>query len=196
MKKGEFISIILRSSKTVFSFKDIGLFWKEINPNSAKVRVNYYVKNKELIQLRRGLYAKDQNYNKYELATKIYTPSYISFETVLKNAGMIFQHYNSIFVASYKTKRIVIDKQEYSFKTIKKEILTNSVGIEENNNYHIASIERAFLDILYLNKDYYFDNLSPLNWKKVYEMLPIYGNNKRMEKKVLELELLAKQKIK
>jgi len=41
--------------------------------------------------LRRGLYAKDNSYDKNELATKIYIPSYISFETVLRNAGAIFQ---------------------------------------------------------------------------------------------------------
>jgi len=131
--------------------------------NLARSRINYYVKNNQLISLRRGLYAKNSDYNKYELATKIYIPSYISFETVLKNNGLIFQNYNSIFMASYKTKNIIINNQNYCFRTIKQEILTNSLGIINENNYTIATLERAFLDILYLNKDYYFDNLSPIN---------------------------------
>ena len=54
------------------------------------------------------------------------------------------------------------------------------------DNYFIAVPERAFLDIVYLNKDYHFDNLSVLNWNKVFEILAIYGGNKRMEKKVKE----------
>ena len=58
------------------------------------------------------------------------------------------------------------------------------MGIESRGNYHIASPERAFLDIIYRNKDYHFDNLSALNWEKVYELLPIYGGNKRMAKMV------------
>jgi len=33
-----------------------------------------------------------------------------------------------------------------------------------------------------LHKDYHFDNLSSLDWAKVYEILPIYGGNKRMAK--------------
>lgn len=196
MKKGNYLSTILRTNKTVFSFKDIVLIWNEKNINSARSRINYYVKNKELMQLRRGFYAKDGGYDRYELASKICIPSYISFETVLKDSGMIFQRYESIYIASYKTKDIVIDGQKYCFRTIKQELLTNSAGIINKNNYTIASVERAFLDILYLKKDFYFDNLSPIDWKKVYMILPIYGNNKRMLKKVKEFELMAKQKIK
>lgn len=44
------------------------------------------------------------NYNEYELATKIKKNSYISFESVLKPAWVIFQDYwNKIFLASDKT---------------------------------------------------------------------------------------------
>ena len=50
----------------------------------------------------------------------------------------------------------------------------------------IASKERAFLDIMYINKDYYFDNLIGIDWDKVFKILPIY-NNKRMTKKIKEI---------
>ena len=36
--------------------------------------------------------------------------------------------------------------------------------LKKEDTYYVASKERAFLDILYLNKDYHFDNLSPLNF--------------------------------
>jgi hypothetical protein len=42
------------------------------------------------------------------------------------------------------------------------------------------------LDTLYLNRDYYFDNLMPLDWDRVFTMLPMY-QNQRMEKKVKEI---------
>ena len=177
------LSKILRSKNSVFTFKDISLLWNETDINLIKRRINYYVKTGKLYPLRRGIYAKDKNYDKFELATKIYTPSYISFETVLAKTGVVFQFYGQIFVASYLTREIVVDKQTYSYKKIKNNILTNSAGIENKENYSIASPERAFSDILYLYKDYHFDNLLPLNWEKVFEILPIYGN-KRMEKKI------------
>lgn len=181
IEKG-FLEDILRSPKSVFSFKDLLLLWS-VDRLTAGTRVNYYTKHGDLYHPRRGLYAKDKNYNKFELATKIFTPSYVSFETVLGAAGVTFQHYSQIFVASYQTKELEADSQKYSFKRIKNEILTNNAGIENKENYSIASPERAFLDVLYLNREYYFDNLSVLNWDKVLEILPIY-QNKALEKRV------------
>ena len=183
IKKGEYLDTLLRSPKTIFSTKDVALLWGEKSEAAARVRLSYYVRTRKLIRVHRGLYAKDKNYDKFELATKIYTPSYISFETVLAKAGVVFQFYGQVFVASYVTREITTDGQTYSYKRVKDSILTNRIGEEAKNNYHIASPERAFLDVVYSNKDYHFDNLSPLNWDKVFEILSIY-ENKSMERKV------------
>ena len=182
MEKADILSII-RADRTVFTFKEIFLASGEINPALLKSRLNYYVKKGELYSIRKGLYGKDKNYDKRELATKIYTPAYISFETVLRDAGMIFQHYDTIFVASYITREIIADHQPFAYKRLKDAILTNPAGIEVKENYAIASPERAFLDTLYRTKNYYLDNLRPLNWDRVFELLPIY-KNRRMEKEV------------
>jgi len=182
MEKAD-ILYILRSEATVFTFKDILLATNEAKPLLLKRRLNYYVKKGELYHIRRGFYAKDKNYNRLELATKIFTPSYVSFETILRQEGIIFQYYSTLFVASYQTKEIVCDGQAYSFKKIKDMILTNSAGIENKGTYSVASKERAFLDMLYLNKNYHFDNLAPLDFDKVLALLPIY-NNQRMVKNV------------
>jgi len=184
MKKGDYISTILRSKQTVLSVKDIMLLWGEPTSGAARVRINYYAKSGDLYRIRRGFYAKDKNYDKFELATKIFTPSYVSFETVLGQAGVTFQYYSQIFIASHITREIKADGQTYAYRKIKDVILTNHLGIENKDNYSIASAERAFLDVVYLNTDYHFDNLSMLNWDKVFEILPIYGGNKRMEKMV------------
>ncbi|PIR57352.1 MAG: hypothetical protein COU72_01385 [Parcubacteria group bacterium CG10_big_fil_rev_8_21_14_0_10_41_35] len=182
MEKADILSI-LKSNNTVFSFKEILLASGESNPALLRRRIYSYIKNGQLYGIRRGLYAKDKNYNKFELATKIFIPAYVSFETVLAEAGVIFQHYSQIFVASYQTKEIDCDGQIFSFKKLKTNILNNNSGIENKGFYSIASKERAFLDIVYLNKDYHFDNLSPLDWGKVFSILPLY-ENKRMTKKV------------
>ena len=180
----DYILDLMRSKKTVFTFKDLILLWTESDVNFVKKKIHRYVKSGKMNSVRKGIYSKDKNYDKYELATKIYTPSYVSFETVLGQAGITFQHYNQIFVASYTKREITADGQKYSYKRIKYAILTNPAGIESKDNYSIATPERAFLDVVYLNKDYHFDNLNPLNWDKVFEILQIYGGNKRMEKMV------------
>ena len=179
------ISNILRSNKTVFTFKDISLIWGDDDKKATIAGVNYYVKTGELYRIRRGIYAKNKNYNKLELATRILTPSYVSFETVLTQAGINFQFYTKITIASYQTREIVIDNQTYSYKKIKDFVLTNSAGVEHKEETSIASPERAFLDTIYIHKDYHFDNFGSLNWDKVFEILLIY-KNKRMAKKVNE----------
>lgn len=185
IKKGEYLDILLRSRKDIFSTKDVALLWGAENSNAACVRLNYYVRAGKLIRVRRGLYVKDKNYNPFELATRIYTPSYVSFETVLTRSGINFQYYKNIFVASYVNREIKIGEQAFTFIAMKNYVLTNTLGIEHKDGYAIATKERAFLDRLYVSKDYHFDNLDVLSWEKVYQILPIY-NNKKMKKKVDE----------
>lgn len=177
------LSVILRFSGSVLTFKDISLIWRDTRSQSVASSIAYYVKKGELFPLRRGIYAKDKNYNRFELATKIYTPSYVSFETVLAKAGVVFQYYRQVLVASYQSREISCDGQRYLFRKMKNSILTSRDGIESKEGYSIASVERAFLDVVYLNTDYHFDNLAPLDWKKVFLLLPLYGN-KMLEKRV------------
>lgn len=185
MKK-DYLLLLLRSKNTIFTFKEISLIWGIADADFIGKKIYRYVKSGKLYPIRKGIYAKDKSYDKFELATKINTPSYVSFETVLAQNGIVFQYYSQIFVASYLTREITCGNQVYSFKKIKDDILTNSSGMENKGTYFIASSERAFLDIVYLNKDYHFDNLSNLKWEKVFEILPIYGHNKRMQKKIKE----------
>jgi len=186
MKKGNYLTTILRSKKTVLTYKDILLLWREQGSEAATVRLYQYAKNGDLYRIRRGIYAKDKNYNQVELATRIFTPSYVSFETVLAKEGVTFQFYSGIFVASYLTREIAIDGQVYSFRKIRNAILTNPAGVVHKDETSFATKERAFLDTLYIHTDYHFDNLGGLDWDKVFEILPIYGN-KRMAKNVNEI---------
>ncbi|NTU46740.1 hypothetical protein HGA88_03870 [Candidatus Roizmanbacteria bacterium] len=186
MQKGDYLSTILKSNRTVFTSKDISLLWQSQSTSAARVRMSYYIKKGDLYRIRKGLYAKSHNYSRLELATKIFVPAYISFETVLAREGLIFQVYDPIFLASYTTRDITIETQIYSYKKLKNEILTNSQGVDITDEMSIASKERAFLDTLYTYNDYHFDNLRSINWDKVYEILPIY-NNQRMATKVNDL---------
>lgn len=192
--KGEYVETILRSHKTVFSTKDIALLWGEKVENSIRVRLSNYVKGGKLIRVYHGIYAKDNNYDRYELATRIYTPAYISFETILTRTGINFQYYGNIFVASYVTREIEIDGQKINFVRMKDYVLSNTIGIEQQNNVATATKERAFLDRIYVSKDYHFDHLDVLSWDKVFEILPIY-RNKRMNKKVQEYYKSYKETI-
>ena len=91
--------------------------------------------------------------------------------------------YNQIFVASYLRRELVCDNHHFSFKKIKQSVLTDKVGIEQRDYYFIADKERAFLDTIYLNKDYYFDHLDTINWDKCFDRIHLY-ENKKMERRL------------
>jgi len=183
--KGEFLEVLLRSPQTIFSTKEVALLWGESNATVVSRRLNSYAQVGKLVRVRRALYAKDRNYNRWELATRIYTPAYISFETVLAAEGIVFQFYGNIFVASYLEREINADGQKISLVRMKDYVLSNIAGIIHKDGVAIATKERAFLDRLYVSKKYHFDNLASLDWNKIFELLPIY-RNKRLEKKVRE----------
>lgn len=68
---------------------------------------------------------------------------------------------------------------------MKEYVLRDTTGIDHAGGYATATKERAFLDRLYVSKDYHFDNLDSLDWDKVLAILPIY-HSKRMAQKVDE----------
>lgn len=186
MQKGDYLNAIIRSNKTILTLKDIALLWQDADTDAARVRLNYYVRKGDLYRIRRGLYTKNKEYNKLELATRVFTPAYVSFETILAKEGLIFQYQTRITVASYLTRDISVDKQVYSYKKIKDAVLTNPMGITHADETSTATKERAFLDILYINTDYHFDSIRSLDWHKILTILPIY-DNKRMVKRVNQL---------
>ena len=167
------IFAIYQDTRTVFRLIDIALLAGETSFRSLNKKINYYVHSGKLNNPRKGIYTK-VNYNPEELACKIFTPSYISLEFVLQKAGIVFQYDSAITSVSYLRRNTEVDGQLYSYRKIKGEILINTAGIILGNTVCIATPERAFLDLLYLSPQYYFDNLNPLNNKTVYKLLPVY----------------------
>lgn len=176
--------------KTVFTFKEILMESNKSIGNTAR-NVSYAISAGNLYHIRRGLYAKDEYYNRQEMAVKIYKPAYISFETVLVEEGIIFQDYKTIMVASYKTVNIIADKQKIRYRKLKDELLINAKGLIKNNFYYKASKERAVLDMLYLNKKYHFDNLQNMDWNMMFELVKIY-KNKNLEIKLQQIYARSK----
>jgi len=182
MQQDNLLVKLYQSPKTIFTAKDISLLWDESNFNNLKRKIAYYVNNGGLIRLHNGVYAKDTNYNPRELATSIYTPSYISFETVLRDAGVIFQHYDSIFATSNRTRKVKCDGKDYVYRKLADEILYNNAGIVYDKGVATASKERAFVDTVYLFKVYHFDNLGSMNWETCFELAKIYKNQELVKR--------------
>lgn len=176
------IAKLFKSPKTVFTTKDLAILWQETNTNNLKSKISYYVQKGSVIRLTRGVFAKQKNYNPKEFATSLYTPSYISFETVLREAGVIFQYYDTVFAAARWSKNITINGQSYTFRKLKDVVLYTPSGIMEQGTCAIATKERALLDMIYLFPDYYFDNLRGVDWKTCFRLAPLYDNKQFIER--------------
>ena len=86
------------------------------------------------------------------------------------------------FYSTKWTRRITIDDKTFCLRKIKDLVLYNPEGIISKNNYNIASPERAFLDMIYLFPNYYFDNLRPIDWDECSNLVKIYNNQKLVER--------------
>lgn len=172
---------LYESPDTVFSTYGTALLLGEEKVGMISKRLNHYIRDGRLLNPRRGFYAK-KGYNPEELACMIFTPSYLSLEYVLQKAGIVFQYDSRYTSVSYLSRIVEADGREFCYRRIKGEILADTRGIISNGNINIATPERAFLDVMYLNADYYFDNLRGLDYKKVAGLLPIYRNKRMMER--------------
>lgn len=180
----DIINTILSSSRTVFTTQWLAMMDSTRTRESLNNSLRYYARTGVLHSPRNGIYTK-LTYNEQEMACALLKPSYISMEYVLARAGVTFQYSDEITCISYQTRTIEVDGRAYSFRKINPMIWANMQGIEQRDNIAIASPERAFLDMMYLSSGQcYFDNLHPLNKKKVQQLLPLYNSptlTKRVE---------------
>jgi hypothetical protein len=185
-QKGNIIFNLFKSNRSVFRFNDIAQFTGITDFQSLNNKINYAVRTGKLLNPRKGIYAKP-GYKTEEMACTIYVPSYISLEYVLQKAGVVFQYDSGITTLSYLSRTIEVDSRQYRYRKIKGELLADTRGIESMaNGVNIATAERAFMDMLYLEKEYYFDNLSPLDKKQIYRILPLY-RSKTLTQKLAKL---------
>ena len=182
MKKTSIFMDIYKLSQNVFSLAELMLLYPNIKYINLKRRINNLVKTGKLLSPTRGIYAKD-DYKLVELACKIYTPSYVSLETILAKSGVIFQKYDSVFVISHISRNLSVGMNKIIYKRLRNEILLNNLEIKKIGECFEATKERAFTDAIYLYRDYHFDNLSGLDWNIVLELSKIY-KSKAMDKRI------------
>lgn len=174
-QNGDLILKIYSDKRSVFTLNDIAMLIGESDFKRINERLNYYVRTGKLSRPRKGVYVKS-GYSQEELICSLYTPCYISLEYVLQRAGIIFQYSESLTAVSYLSRTVEIEGASYVYRKIKGEILVALDGIIRKGNINIATPERAFLDLLYLDSTYYFDNVAPLNKELIVRMLPIFDS--------------------
>ena len=122
-----------------------------------KNNLTRWIKKGLLVRLKQGYYTfpeyKDKTGFSYYFANKIYKPSYISLHTALSFYGIIPEAVVQITsVTSLKTAIFKNDFGEYSYKTVKNDLMFGYDLKQHLNNTALkfAKPEKAILDLLYL----------------------------------------------
>ncbi|MEN8123436.1 MAG: hypothetical protein ABFS35_24075 [Bacteroidota bacterium] len=127
------------------------------HPHFDKNNLTRWIKKGLLVRLKQGYYTFPEYKNKpgfsYYFANKIYKPSYISLHTALSFYGIIPEAVVQITsVTSLKTAIFKNDFGEYSYKTIKNDLMFG-YDLKQQSDYQafkFAKPEKALLDLLYL----------------------------------------------
>ncbi|MFW5702779.1 MAG: hypothetical protein ACOCXP_02315 [Candidatus Dojkabacteria bacterium] len=188
------IEKLYKTDNTVFTVDDLAYIWEEKDDQQLWNKINYQAKIGKLKRLKRGVYSlAEREIDRLELSNKVKSPSYISFDTVLIKEGIMFQYYETIFAAANNSLEIQVQDTKLKYRKIKDEILLNKQGIMQEGNYTIATLERAYLDTLYLNKDRGLDNEARIDFDKCFTLAEIYSEKSLIDelkrrKKYVELD--------
>jgi len=140
---------------TIFSLNDI----KMIDGSFFRRRLNEWQDKRYIKKIIRGYYIfsdlKINEYVLFEIANKIYNPSYISSEMALSYYHLIPESvYGITSVSTRRTYSFKTPIAEFIYKTIKPQLFFGYNLIKYNNKYiKIASLEKAILDYFYLHSD-------------------------------------------
>lgn len=178
------MTLLAQNRCSIFRISDVAMMTGETDRDRIVQRLRYGVKKGYLECPWKGIYAKS-DFSIEELACKLYIPSYISLETVLQKAGVIFQFDSAITLVSYLSRKVTVAGTEIKYRKIKNEIIVDFRGIIRGE-INEATPERAFLDMLYLNSHYHFDNPGALKKEEVLRLLPVY-NSKTLTKRALNI---------
>jgi len=140
---------------TVFSLKDI----KKIDQKFGRARLNEWQKKGYIKKIIKNFYIftdiiSDEQ-TLFEIANRIYCPSYISLETALSYYNLIPESvYNTTSVSTRRTYTFDTGIGQYIYRKVKPSVFFGYKLLEYGDKrIKIASLEKTILDYLYLNSD-------------------------------------------
>lgn len=138
---------------TIFSLSDI----RRIAPSFHRRRLNDWQEKGYIKKIVKGYYIfSDLDINEdvlFQIANRIYDPSYISFEMALSHYKLIPESvYGITSASSRKTRTFKTKIAAFIYKTLKPDLFFGYVIADTGKKrYKIASCEKAILDYFYLN---------------------------------------------
>lgn len=162
------IDILLKQNQKLFHTRDLALLWRIDNTNTLYTTITRYVRKGILVPVQKGLYATVplDVLDPYTLgAAAIHTYSYVSCESVLVKAGIMFQAGEAITFVSSLSRRFTLAGHTYLVRKMADRFLYHDAGIEHINGVLTATTPRAVVDMRYFNPAAHLDNSKAIDWK-------------------------------
>lgn len=170
---------------TVFSLSDI----RNLDGHFHRRRLNEWQEKGYLIKIIKGYYifsglALNEGVL-FEIANRIYNPSYVSFEMALAHYGFIPESVYGVTSASSRKTRVFKTKiAAFSYRTIRSGLFFGyDLAQEDGKIFKIAAPEKALLDYFYINPSFKTSDdyaslrinretfLKTINTKKLFDYL-------------------------
>ena len=184
MNNSERLKILMESGRSIFTPLDLRLVWR-MNVLSAKVSAVRMVGHGLMMRPAKGIYALNERYSPYELANRLVSPSYVSFQASLFHAGINFQARREIGSVATRDRQKKVGGVVYTYVAMKKELFFNMEGVVTREGVSMASPERAILDSFYFGYLPDIDNAGKLNKTTLAKLSAWYPQT--VQKKVKNL---------
>ncbi len=161
---------LLKLDQNILHASDLGKLWGNSNLASLYTAINRYVKKGILVPIQKGLYSTVplDRIDPVKLGmAAVHNYAYLSCETVLAKAGLIFQSVQAITLISIRPKKFEIGNNRYIVRQLDPKFLYQTAEMGDRAGYLEANPERAVADMLYFNPRYHFDREDRINWKRV-----------------------------
>ena len=168
------INELIKLDRKIYHTNDLAILWGITKTNTLYTTIKRYVKKGVLVPIYKGLYATVPiaELDPLELGKAvIHRYTYLTTETVLAQAGVIYQATYAYTFVSDISRKMTVRSINYLFRQLKPEYLNNRAGIINRQGVFMATPERAAVDILYFNPKYHFDAPNILDKEKIKSIL-------------------------
>ena len=147
MRGIELLITLRKLNKPFYTISDLEKITR-LPRNSLYVALNRWVRGGILEKVTQGIYIPTgMNVFPEDIASQIYIPNYLSFESALNKYGILnLIPYTLTFATTRKTRKYTLQKRAVEFRQIAPKLF---FGFEIRNGYYIALPEKAFLDEIY-----------------------------------------------
>lgn len=183
---------LIDTERTVFRTQDLRVIWEESEKNVI-IAAKRMVEKEFIVKIAKGYYAIREDYNIFELANLIVSPSYVSLNSALFYWGVNFQVQDTIFSVARLNYEKSIRGRTYKYYSLKPALFFEQEGIEIKENISLASPERAILDCFYFGISPSIDNWDKVN-KTILKDL-VYKYPSSVKNKINKLLIYDQKRI-